>query len=257
MIYKSPSYRFIFFQILPPFLVFLAGLTGLFLFPPSAAGTLLPGTSLLLLMALHLRTLILKRRTLNEYDKVILGRLCPSGIRGEGCSHPPRILQEHMQACQDSRNQTTRIIHENTRQTEGFAVEMKDSVYLITSINGSVQVINDKIESLNADIVNSSSAIEEISQTILEFSRQIENQSSSVVQTSAAVEQMDASINNVREITGKKQKTARNLHDLTGDSQNQMEQMNQLIEQVNTVSIPSRKSSRLSITSPPRQTCSP
>ena len=169
------------------------------------------------------------RKKYSGFEKIINVRL-----KSEGDDDLHSRLDSHMSACRDSRKNTRELIKNNKSVSLGFAEEMKDSVYLITSINGSTKEINEKMESLNSSLLSSSAAIEEISRTIGEFSRQIENQSSSVVQTSAAVEQMDASINNVREITKKKRETSLALQSRTEQSQYQMEEMNDLIEQVNS-----------------------
>jgi methyl-accepting chemotaxis protein len=169
----------------------------------------------------------------SDYESIIDRRLC------ENCKKDPDkpghiILNNHMQSCQNSREQVNSIIKENSTESLKFTQEMKDSVYLVTSINGSVRTIDEKMEDLNNNLLSSSSAIEEISRTIEEFSRQIDNQSSSVVQTSAAIEEMDASIKNVREITDRKRNTSMALQTQTSNNQSQMEEMNSLIEKVNS-----------------------
>jgi len=229
---KSPVLNGKGFRIVVPVILFLLLAASLALFSGTPAGTLSAGAAGLLLLASHLASSGSFLRRQASYDRLILGRLCDGGRQPSGDNPPDVLLEQHMLSCQSSRSNTSRIIRENRSQTQDFAGQMKDSVYLVTSINGSVQTINEKIESLNNNLLNSSSAIEEISQTMVEFSHQIENQSSSVVQTSAAVEQMDASIHNVREITGRKKETARELESLTEKSQSQMVDMNQLIEQV-------------------------
>ena len=174
-----------------------------------------------------------KNKIISRYNLIISGRLSSHGKQNIEIELPYQRLENHISECQSSRLKTQTLIKDNTALSLNFTGEMKDSVYLITSINGSVQAINEKMEDLNNSLYSSSSAIEEISQTIVEFSNQIENQSSSVVQTSAAVEQMDASINNVRDITAKRRESSILLQKQTESSQNQMQEMNNLIEQVN------------------------
>lgn len=171
-------------------------------------------------------------RIKSDYDNIITKRLCQNCTSKEKPGHV--ILSNHMNSCQDSRESVNEIIKENAVESLKFTQEMKSSVYLVTSINGSVKTIDAKMEDLNNSLQSSSSAIEEISQTIEEFSRQIENQSSSVVQTSAAIEEMDASINNVRGITKRKRSTSMALQTQTLHNQRQMEEMNALIEKVNS-----------------------
>ncbi|MDC7240021.1 MAG: methyl-accepting chemotaxis protein [Spirochaetales bacterium] len=110
---------------------------------------------------------------------------------------------------------------------------MKNSVYLTTSINGSVQTIYKKIKELNSSLQGSSIAIEDISNTLGDFTQQIEDQSSSIIQTSAAIEQMDSSIHNVSDTTSRRQEISTNLLKMTQSSHTQMQDMNEVIEQVN------------------------
>ncbi|WP_168203588.1 methyl-accepting chemotaxis protein [Oceanispirochaeta crateris] len=142
-------------------------------------------------------------------------------------------LSNHMQACQLSRNKTQLILKENKTHSVEFTKELKDSVYLTTTINGSVMNIRGKISELNNSLLSSSSAIEEISRTITSFSSQIEEQSASVIQTSSAIEEMDASIRNVSDITHRQTESSKDLLSLTDKSQQGMEEMNKIIETVN------------------------
>ena len=170
---------------------------------------------------------------ISQYDSLVDDRLC-HGCRSDISEKPGHVLlKDHMLACQNSRDSVNRLIIDNQSNSIRFSEKMKDSVYLVTSINGSVRSINERMEELNNSLLNSSSAIEEISQTIEEFSKQIDNQSSSVIQTSAAIEEMDASINNVRDITDRKKEASIRLQSQTITNQNQMEEMNSLIENVN------------------------
>ena len=166
------------------------------------------------------------------YDQLITDRLC-SGCREVSGEAGHIILKNHMISCQNSRDRINEIIKKNKTESIEFTQEMKGSVYLVTSINGSVKTINERMEDLNNSLLNSSSAIEEISRTIDEFSRQIESQSSSVVQTSAAIEEMDASIKNVRDITGRKRDSSIELQNQIDRNQVEMEEMNVLIDKVN------------------------
>ena len=176
-----------------------------------------------------------ERRTIserNKYESLITGRLCSE------CREIPEepgyvILKNHMTACQNSRDNINEIIKTNETESIKFVQEMKGSVYLITSINGSVKSINERMEELNNSLFNSSSAIEEISRTLEEFSKQIESQSSSVIQTSAAIEEMDASIKNVRDITDRKRGSSMELQRQTLKNKTQMEEMNVMIDKVN------------------------
>lgn len=189
----------------------------------------------LILVVIQFRQVFDHFRTKAQYDKIILGQLCDTsdGASMQDRGDPPRVLENHMMACTDSRQKTRNLIKDSESQAIDFAREMKQSVYLVTSINGSAKVISDKIEGLNSNLLSSSAAIEEISQTISNFSHEINQQSSSVIQTSAAVEQMDASIRNVREITQRKTNSSRDLQALTESNQKQMAAMNMLIEEVN------------------------
>ncbi|MDC7225351.1 MAG: methyl-accepting chemotaxis protein [Spirochaetales bacterium] len=169
-----------------------------------------------------------------NYDSIITGRLCSGCTEKTVAKSGHIILKEHMKSCQDSREQVSSIISGSQTSSLKFAQEMKNSVYLVTSINGSVKIINERMEELSSNLVSSSSAIEDISHTIVDFSNQIDTHSSSVMQTSAAVEQMDASINNVKEITDRKRKTSMALQTQTVNNQSQMEEMNRLIEKVHS-----------------------
>jgi len=200
----------------------------------SPVSTVLGSLIFLFLAINNLYTLRSRKKSALLYDELIKDRLC-SGCTDKNESIPAyKILKDHMQSCQVSRNSTNRIINDNEKESLGFATEMKDSVYLVTSINGSIKSFNERMEHLNNNLLNSSSAIEEISQTIMEFSNQIENQSSSIIQTSSAIEEMDASIKNVRDITNRRRESTVELQKQTAQNLVQMEQMNSLIEEVNS-----------------------
>ena len=170
-------------------------------------------------------------RRIGKYNEVIHGRLCEKETAQSDDS--AAMLSDHMKACSLSRRNTMKILQDKQQHSGEFTNELKESVYLTTTINGSVMNIQDKITDLNDSLLGSSSAIEEISRTISEFSSQIEDQSASVVQTSSAIEQMDASIRNVNEITRKKSQSSLTLLDLTDKNQQEMEDMNRIIDIVN------------------------
>ncbi|MBI9108462.1 MAG: CZB domain-containing protein [Spirochaetales bacterium] len=174
-----------------------------------------------------------KIKVISKFNRIIDKLFLSEDDIGLGSEQPHERLNYYIDACNSSRLNTEDLIKKNEAPSIDFTREMKDSVYLVTSLNGSVMKINEKMEKLNNGILNSSSAIEEISQTIGEFTHQINEQSSSVVQTSASVEEMDASINNVRDITIRKKKSSLNLQEQTETSHSQMQEMNDLIEQVN------------------------
>ncbi len=167
-----------------------------------------------------------------SYDDLISDRLC-SNCRNTGSVSTVTLLKDHMSSCEQSRNSINEIIKENESASLEFSEELSRSVYLVTSINGSVRTITERMELLNNNLLNSSSAIEQITQTMNEFSSQIENQSSSVIQTSAAIEEMDASIHNVKGITDSKRDTSLKLLNQTTLGQEHMEDMNRLISEVN------------------------
>ncbi len=171
---------------------------------------------------------------LTKVESVISSRLCDRNPGGDIAGKPALILENHMAACQTSRDNTKRLLREKKVHALEFSEKMKDSVYTTTRINGSVLSIHEKIEALNKDILNSLAAIEEITRTILSFGRQIEDQSSSVVQTSAAITEMDASISNVRGITEKKEGASKTLVNSTQEGKRQMEEMGQVINSINS-----------------------
>jgi len=216
---------------MPPVAALLGILSQIFV--PSPYVILVTGTALIYLAVNSLYILRSKRKVVKVYDDLVKGRLCTRCTDENTADQPINILKDHMHSCQVSRDNTNRIILDNEKESLGFAREMKDSVYLVTSINGSIKAFNERMDHLNGSLLNSSSAIEEISQTIMEFSHQIENQSSSIIQTSSAVEQMDASIKNVRDITNRKRESSVELQKQTAENLVQMEQMNALIEEVN------------------------
>ncbi len=183
-----------------------------------------------IVIALYFRS---RDRMIERYNAVIENRL--SALRNNASDIPDYtvVLEDHMNACKESRSKTKKLLDENDKQSLAVTSEMKDSVYLTSRINGNVLNISEKIVSLNDNIMNSSSAIEEISQTIVEFSKRIEDQSSSIIETSAAIEEMDASITNVSTITNKKIESARALLDVTETGAKQMEEMNNFIDKVN------------------------
>ncbi len=167
-----------------------------------------------------------------SYDELISNRLCVN-CRDENKTPGYTLLKEHMSSCEQSRNNVNRIITENESLSLKFTDDLSDSVHLITSINGSVKTITERMGALNSNLLNSSTAIEQITQTMSEFSSQIENQSSSVIQTSAAIEEMDASIHNVKGITDNKRETSLKLLNQTISGHEHMEDMNSLIAEVN------------------------
>jgi methyl-accepting chemotaxis protein len=171
---------------------------------------------------------------LTKVESVISSRLYDRNRGGDTAGKPALILENHMTACQTSRDNTKRLLREKKVHALEFSEKMKDSVYTTTRINGSVLSIHEKIEALNKDILNSLAAIEEITRTILSFGRQIEDQSSSVVQTSAAITEMDASISNVRGITEKKEGASKTLVNSTQEGKRQMEEMGQVINSINS-----------------------
>ena len=170
------------------------------------------------------------QKNIHSFNDVVHSRLSKGRTKA---SDSVKALSDHMSACHLSRRKTNAILKENKEHSSEFTKELKDSVYLTTTINGSVQNIKGKITDLNDSLLNSSSAIEEIAQTINSFSSQIEEQSASVIQTSSAIEQMDASIRNVSDITSRENKTAMDLLQLAEKSQQGMEEMNRIIETVN------------------------
>ncbi|MBN2659230.1 MAG: CZB domain-containing protein [Spirochaetales bacterium] len=174
------------------------------------------------------------RLAIGKYDRVILGRLRTDKLSDMKRINKPELLADHMQACHVSRQQTRTIMDENRQNNLIFAREMKDTVHLVTSVNGSVKAIIEEIDNFNTNLLSSSRAVDDISKALEKFSGQVENQTSSVIQTSAAIVQMDASINSVRLITEKKNATARELEKLTEKSRNQMDGMNRLIEEVSS-----------------------
>ena len=195
--------------------------------------TLITAAAFLLAIAMLILTERGSRLDRGKYDSLVTSRLC-NGCREVDGKPGYVILSDHMSACQSARHEINAIIERNRSGSVKFTQDMKDSVYLVTSINGSVKTINERMGDLNNNLLSSSSAIEEITQTIEEFNRQIENQSSSVIQTSTAIEQMDASIKNVRDITARKKDTSLALQEQTEKNQSQMEEMNTLIEKVNS-----------------------
>lgn len=208
--------------------VLIAG--AIFLFVPTVAAKT---GALLLLSAKYLFSVFYHRRqrgALDRFESIISGRISENR---NVSSDKAQILDDHMQACHSSRMNVNKILDDKKQHSSEFTLELKDSVYLTTTINGSVLRIRGRISDLNNSLFNSSSAIEQISQTISSFSRQIEEQSSSVIQTSSAIEEMDASIKNVGDITSKKTQSSQQLLSLTDRSQNGMIEMNRIIDTVN------------------------
>ncbi len=177
---------------------------------------------------LFIRTL---RGKIGKFDTIITGRLCSRNENNR--DDTASLLSEHMGSCALSRKKTREILDRNFDHSSEFSEEMKESVYLTTTINGSVIKIQDRITELNDSLIQSSTAIEEISRTITHFSEQIEDQSSSVIQTSSAIEQMDASIRNVNEITAKRSRSSQALLEMAETRQEEMEEMNRIIDTVN------------------------
>ena len=173
-----------------------------------------------------------KKKT-EKIENVVFSRLQNRPEGNDALTAAAALLENHMAACQDAREETKGILLENKKHALALSGSMKDSIYTTTRINGSVLSIHDKIEVLNRDILSSLAAIEEITQTILSFGRQIEEQSSSVVQTSAAIEEMDASIGNVRGITEKKEASSDALVQKTQEGKKEMTAMGQLIDTIN------------------------
>jgi methyl-accepting chemotaxis protein len=170
-------------------------------------------------------------RKISQFNKVVRTKLSP----GEALKDRDNasILSDHMADCFRSRQETMAILDENEHHSKEFTSELKDSVYLTTTINGSVTNIHERISELNNSLLESSSAIEEITRTISEFSNQIEEQSASVIETTSAIEEMDASIRNVSEITAKKSQSSVDLLKLAEKSRQGMEHMNRIIDAVN------------------------
>ncbi len=208
--------------------IILTALMGGYLYPSYTIPSVL---SLLLSIGISAYIIFIffsNRKHTTTVDSVITGHL-----KKEKNSDTAEVLSRHMNACQASRQKVVKVLDDNRSQSETFTREMKNSVYLTTSINGSVQTIYKKIKELNSSLQGSSIAIEDISNTLGDFTQQIEDQSSSIIQTSAAIEQMDSSIHNVSDTTSRRQEISTNLLKMTQSSHTQMQDMNEVIEQVN------------------------
>ena len=218
-------------NIIIPILLCAIGISSSIIVNSPPVQSALVSLSFLAFFLISLKNRSEAKQAKKQYETLISENLC-RGCDKEIGEDSFRFLNNHMKSCQASRNKTSDVIKTNRVESKKFVQEMKESVYLVTSVNGSVRSINEKMDSLNHDLEISSNAISSISDTIRDFGHRIDDQSSAVVQTSASVEEMDSSIKNVRAITESKKTSSEDLLKLTEQNRNQMDEMNKIIEEV-------------------------